>query len=392
MKIKFLEDEQPNKLDVNFSTIITDQLDESIVAKGLRDGNLIEKIKPFMFDSLKRSNRFESIISCIRSFGISNEEDWAFMSQLEDRDLLCALIQSVNKYSRSKLGTLIAKNDYAVPLMFSKYKPACNDIPVENELCFELLDTELCLTTRTLAVVSGTQSASFCGKSTLIPYLFEGLHPEYSVLRSSIYSKWQKNNVDVLCNGETCSKWIVADFHSHVESSQAKNLLKAMLTKSSLHLLNVTLDDFDNSTGEFSAELREIVEWQMINTTSTVILIIRDYTQKGKSKLEKISNQLFQKISTKRLYLMRLEDISKEDPNRPFRIKKIMDELNKIIASNEFKSTPIHSIRDIQRTFYLLNENISFNFHTSNRFGETKLEEIFEVISLNFLKSCIYSI
>lgn len=383
--------EKINQLDKHFLTIITDQLNESHVGNGLSNGNLIEKIKPFMFDSLKRYNRLTGIISSILTYANTNDEQWGFMSLIEDRSLLSALIQTVNKSSRAKLGTLIVKNDYPVPLLFSKYNNLSNECSsnnkVENELCFELLDSELCRTYKPLAVVSGSSSACFRGKTTLIPFLFEGLHPEYSVLRSTVKHECLQNNVDVLCNDETSSKWVIADFHSIVQSNKAKNLLKAMLKFASFHLLNVTLDDFDNKTGSMSYELTEVFEWHKTHTSSVVILLIRDYTSTAKSKLEMIREKLSQKNNT-RIHLMTLENISnKEDSNRAFRIGKIVNRLNEIIESRDFILKPMHSIYDVQKVFSQLenNLNVNANVETSKRLVETHFDKLFKVIFYLFL-------
>lgn len=196
-------------------------------------------------------------------------------------------------------------------------------------MCFELFDNELCLTYKPLAVVSGSHSASYCGKSTLIPFLFAGLHPEYSISRSKLNTHLHDNNVDVLCNDETCSKWIVADFHSRVHSRQAKYLLKSMLANASLHVLNVTLGDFENTTGDWTTaacDTRDIVDWTVKNTTATVVLLLRDFIVSMKTRLEAIDRKLKEcyRLATGRVVLLTLENILDDrDANRPFRIKKL---------------------------------------------------------------------
>lgn len=110
-----------DQLDPNFSIIITDKIDESLVKTGLERGNLIESIKPYMFDSLKRFNRFNELMASILKHANKNGKTWGFMSKTSDRDLLCALVQTTNIASRPKLGTLIVKNDFPLPLLFTKH-------------------------------------------------------------------------------------------------------------------------------------------------------------------------------------------------------------------------------------------------------------------------------
>lgn len=211
--------------------------------------------------------------------------------------------------------------------------------------------------------MSGTASAAFNGKSTLIPYLFDGLHPESSVTRAKTNNRWNSNTVDVICNDETSSKWVIADFHGRVESIQARNLLKAMLSVSTMHLINVTMADFDESSGEISttSELREIVSWQLGHTTSTVVLIIRDFSSAHRSKLDLIKDKLARHFDSRQVILLTLENISDEkDASRPFRIKNLTGKMAQVV-SLLVELKPMHSIRDVEFLFENLNNNPNFD-------------------------------
>lgn len=209
-----------------------------------------------------------------------------------------------------------------------------------------------------------------------------------SVSVAKTNNKWQRNNVDVLCTDETLSKWIVADFHSHVESIQAKNLRKAMLAHSSLHLLNCTLTDFDETTGELSSELKEIIEWQMSNTTSTLVLIIRDFMSKAaKNKLPAIKEKLIGSFGVNKVILLTLENISnKEDSNRLFRIKKVIDGIKEITADeSNFRTKAMHSMRDVKIYFEKLCKNPNEKFIESNISDiEVRFDDLFKVKTFKF--------
>ena len=210
-----------------------------------------------MIDALKRFHRLKLLKLNILKAGSNVTR--ANLDYLEERDLICGLIESLrNPKSKAKLATLVIKNDYPLPLVYSMYNYNTNQI--ETKQCFELFEDVLCLTTRPLAVVSGTQNCVFKGKSSLIPYLFDGMHKELSVFRSPIETKFKNNNIDLICNQENGNSWVIADFHSHVESDEAKNMLKSFGAYASIHILNVTMNDF-GMNGEFSNEISQLLDW-----------------------------------------------------------------------------------------------------------------------------------
>jgi hypothetical protein len=152
-----------------------------------------------MFDALKRFNRLQLLKLNILKAG-SNVTS-ANLNYLEERDLICGLIESLrNQKSKARLATLVIKNDYPLPLVYSMYNYNKNQI--ETKRCFDLSEDVLCLTTRPLAIVSETQNCLFKGKSSLIPHMFDGMHKELSVFRSSIETKFKNNNIDLICNQE----------------------------------------------------------------------------------------------------------------------------------------------------------------------------------------------
>ena len=227
------------------------------IKTGFENLNLIESIKPYMIDALKRFHRLKLLKLNILKAGSNVTR--ANLDYLEERDLICGLIESLrNPKSKARLATLVIKNDYPLPLVYSMYNYNTNQI--ETKQSFELFEDVLCLTTRPLAVVSGTQNCVFKGKSSLIPYMFDGMHKELSVFRSSIETKFKNTNVDLICNQENGNSWLIADFHSHVESDEAKNMLKSFGAYASIHILNVTMKDF-GINGEFSNELSQLLDW-----------------------------------------------------------------------------------------------------------------------------------
>jgi hypothetical protein len=276
---EFLENKY---IDQNFSEIIVDDFNDAFGKTILDDKNFIEKIKPYLFDALKRISRFTKIKSTILEYANKNDKDsefYSFFNKLNERDLVCALIECVNENSKAKLAKQIAKNDYALPLAYSVYnfKKDC----LELKLSFKIFDEVLCFTYRPLAIFSGTKNAVYRGKTSLIPFIFDGMSQDLSIFSSKSNYEANKNNVDIICNEETCDSWVIADFHSEVENEQAKNLLKSFGAFSTLHVINVTFDDF-NELGEPQSELKEMLEWYKGFYSSNkksphVILLFRDY-------------------------------------------------------------------------------------------------------------------
>ena len=384
-------------IDAHFSSIILGAVSSELIERGLNENALISTLKPYLFDALKRTGRLSAIKAkilefvcvCDKSKCNANRQRWSHMSKLDERDLLGALIQSVNVSSRAKLGSLIAKNDYPLPLGYSTYNVETQR--VEQQIAFDLFADVLCLTHKSLAVVSGSRHAAFKGKSTLIPLMFNADDSSLLGAKSTHKSTSRLtaptlcNNVDVVCNEETSGSWIVADFHSTVESAEARNLLKAFAAYASLHLVHVTIDDFDDD-GAFSRELAELIHWHksMHEAPSTsspyIVLVLRDYSDSARDaqKVEQIRQTILGWYESELISLLTLEDVSRaDDESVPFRKKELADELNEIVL-HRVKRKAMHSIDDIRTFFDKLNDDAEYKLNAwYMRPVELKFNELF---------------
>ena len=157
---------------------------------------------------------------------------------------------------------------------------------------------------------------------------------ELSIFSSKSNFEASKNNVDIICNEETCDSWVIADFHSEVENEQAKNLLKSFGAFSTLHVINVTFDDF-NEVGEPEHELKDILEWykgfyNSKKKSPHVILLFRDYLKKDEKKFEKVTNVINFYYTSYFMSLLKLANMSRnsfeDDDERKFKIKMFSED------------------------------------------------------------------
>ena len=356
-----------DKIDKNFSNLILASIDDLIIQKYFENGFSV--LKPFVFDTLKRGNRLDTIRLKILEFLSTNSRfhlKFSFFDSLDERDLLCCLIRSVNAKSRSKLGSLISRNDYAVPLIFNHFNINTNEI--ERKLEFESFEDLLCLTHKPLAIVSGTKNARFVGKSSLIPLLFGFSLNENSSHISISKTALNDSNVDLICNDETCDSWIIADFHGHVETKNAKCALQTLAEFASLHILHITSEDIDDES--FSDEIRQLLDWyakkqQTNDSKMSLVIILRDFKpEKDALKLDAL-RELFQndKYSVGSLglslSLLTFEDSTKFPAHQKhLKPKNLADSFRSAVPFSEFaKSKTTYSIEDIRLVYDSIQQN-----------------------------------
>jgi hypothetical protein len=367
-----------SKIDINFTSIIVNETCEQEIGQILESKiSLSNFLKPFMFDALKRFNRLSDIKKKILNFSVNGIEKWNFLNNLEERDLVCALIESVNKISKRKLGALIVKNDYPLPLIYPKFNIFSKIAELEN-VSFDLFQEILYITSRPLACVSGTKNAVFKGKTSIIPFIFNGLHEERSVFISKSNFPCNENCIDIICNEDTCD-WIIADFHSKVETHQAKSLLKSFAAYSSIHVINATIEDF-NKDGEPIDELKELLIFHVsLTAKSFIIILLRDFEAKFRNKLNLIQLKLLEQLDYNQITLFTLENLS-NSRDEMVKIKKdnLFKKINLIKRRIEIK--PMHSINEI-KLFY---EKISTNsLYKNNEFIEIQVEKDFNSLFIN---------
>ena len=140
-----LSHDENNWIDSNFSEIILDDFSVFFNKKVLEEQNFITNLKPYLFDALKRISRLTKIKSVILEYTNQNDEEqnanFEFLNKLDERDLVCALIECVNPKSRVKLGKLIVKNDYPLPLSYSMYnfRNECLELKISFDVFDEVL-------------------------------------------------------------------------------------------------------------------------------------------------------------------------------------------------------------------------------------------------------------
>jgi hypothetical protein len=289
-------------VSTEFSTICYDAFEEKVIEIGLRDIDLLTSLRPHVFDSLKRINRLTLIKKSIVNFMCKRkcvDEKWFHLKQIEERDLICSTIQSLNLKAKAKFGALLAKNDYPCPLVFNEYKlKSIERNPFNYNLYFELFYVLLGLKNKSICVVSGTKNCNLKGKSSLIPIIFDGIN-SVSVSRKDHLRN--NNNVDLIASNT--NDWLIADFHGEIEIPDFKNLLKSFVACSTLHIMNVTIIDLKKN-GEFEGELKEIFEWYHIfheksaAMSAYLIILIRDYDDDDGKLLANISRRVSKRFTS----------------------------------------------------------------------------------------------
>ena len=379
-------------VDSNFNSVILDTISSDVLVECFKNENcMTATLKPFMFDSLKRFHRLSKIKTSILKYLNKNQmnEQFSFLNETEERELVCALLQSVNPKSKSKLGTLISKNDYPLPLMFSKYNFA--DSKIELELSFDTFQEVLCLTNKPLAIVSGTKNTIFKGKSSLIPLLFNGLHEEKSIFKSKINCLSKKNNIDIICNEETSKEWVIADFHSQIETNEAKLLLKSFSAYSTLHVINVSIEDFDES-GRPLDELKELLEWyKSIYVKSRIqcliILLIRDFNSDELDLFKLINTNLPEFYVSNLIQLLKLEKIDGNDESMQIKKNNLLKDFTNILVENQSERRAMHSINDIKSFYEHLKQDPKFCRNECVKFDiERDFERLFPNSDLSLVK------
>jgi hypothetical protein len=369
-----------DSLDTEFSTIALDDIQTNTINNALNSIDFVAYLKPYIFNLLKSLNRLAPIKNHILKFVKSKDCDkkWNFLSKIEERDLICSIIQSLNSQSKPKFGTLLAKNDYPLPFMFTIYEE--ND-GYKQKIEFEIFNDLLGLTNKSLMVISGTKNTVGKGKSSLIPVLLSGLHEERSIFKSKTCYSIKKNNVDLIYNSEY---WVIADFHSEIETQDAKNLLKAFSAYSTLHVINATIDDFD-ANGDFKCELNDFFKWYYVFQKSSavkpahVVIVIRDCEN---YQLEEFGlNQRHEDV-------LAVEDISEkcDKDSIAFNKKALIDDISPIMA--KLNKKPMHSIVHIKNFFENLCKDASYNKNIVKKFDlEVEFHNLFQDYDLNLLEN-----
>lgn len=257
-------DYKDKNVDSEFFRVNLEQLRDDTIIKAIQFQRFDIDVKPYLFYLLKSLQSLNGVIAgVIKSYYSKPSADKQFLEAIDERDLICGLIMCTNSQSIPKLGKLIAQNNYPLPIVFTTCErpPVATTSPnkLDYQLCFNIAFDLLSLTNKSLAVVSGTRNAIFSGKSQLIPVLFNGLDETKSIFISKQPFACRKNNVDLVCTEDNCcSDWVIADFHSDVNTMEAQNLLKSFGAYCVSHIINVKINDF-NDDNTCSSELNELI-------------------------------------------------------------------------------------------------------------------------------------
>ena len=386
-------------MDDNFSEIFIDKANEDFIAKALESSDFIRYLKPHLFDLLKRFEKIEKTKETISDIAkLIKKNECKIFESISEKYLLCGLIESVSCASHPRLGYLISKNDYPVPILYEFFNYQSQLI--EYRINFDLFRLIITQTNKNMAIVSGTSNAVFKGKTSLIPLIFPGIN-EKSITKSNSY--WESNYVDIICNDETSKDWIVADFHGKIEKIESLNLLKTLSAFAVVHFLNATMNDFVQN--EPSSEIIKILKWyekicQKYLKNIKIVFLIRDneieefVIREIKMKLGQFYNEEFINVHT----FKRLSECSSSDKrmiSKELNIKELSQNKNflysietlKCFYKGLFEDSPFINLSEAcneleKECLNLFNENL-FN-NNMDKFKEIFLlshidREIFDI-------------
>ncbi|RNA04921.1 interferon-induced very large GTPase 1-like [Brachionus plicatilis] len=240
-----------DQFDQEFNRIILEDLSQESLREFLKNKRtLLSNLKPYLIDNLKRIKRFKSIKDKLKEIAYEKTnndiETKKLLELITEKDLVICLMEIIGIKSLPRLGRLLSKNDYPLPLFYQIYNHERGDL--EEKVNFEILTDLLCLTNTSLAIVSGTSLTIRQGKSMLIPFMFPGLN------LNSVYEMHSKtpfqNSVDIIFNEELNESWVIADFNGELKGLNMTNLFKSISAFATMHVLNANVSDFDEKTGK----------------------------------------------------------------------------------------------------------------------------------------------
>jgi hypothetical protein len=85
---------------------------------------------------------------------VRNNETRENFKSINERSLLSGLIENFSTNNHARLGYLISKSDYPVPVLYHLVNP--DDKSIEYKVNFDLLSEVLSHSNKCLAIISGT--------------------------------------------------------------------------------------------------------------------------------------------------------------------------------------------------------------------------------------------
>ncbi len=357
---------EDNKTDEEFKTVVLlEKINSNLLIEALKRNEFSIKLKPYLLDLLNRNQKLQVIRSSIFEIDENSENEFEInllKELLNDRDILCSLIDLCKSASLPKIGSSIVKTEYPIPLSYYKLNKEKNKL--EYKLKFELLSNYFSSSQIQLAVINGTESCIRSGKSKLIPILFPG-SPFFQNKQND--PKFQ--NIDIIISPRNNQEWIIADFSgsNHFLNNHFHfTLLKLFSAFCSVHVLNTKLCDYDEKTGDPCEEIKKLLQWHLnLNNRPFFVIILRDFA--GKINTGLIADKLKTYYVNDMIQLLILKvNLNEElDISEDLQLKKLYTDFNEALKTKAIRSH-LHSMNDIKNFYeeFLNNESYSNNCST----------------------------
>ena len=359
-------------IEPEFSRVILDEISLESLAKAFSSNDLTTELKPYLFDCLKRNSNLkdfkEEIFNSLGKLNLTNKVINS-IELMTERNLITGLIESVSQANKPRLGYLISKNNYPMPLAYDYFCPGTNQ--TQTKIDFGIFTDAFCATDKCVALVSGSRNACKKGKSSLIPILFSGLNGSVEMVYNT------DNQVDIISNSDSTSEWIVADFHGATNTFESLNLIRSIRAYSTIHFLNTTLEDFNQLTQKPSQEIVNMLrEYQDSEFNPKLVLLVRDVNEADdtiKTSLDNIRKQLNMFYNKKHVLVEGIPNLVGLKSRKTWSCQsESFARLNNYIESTKRKE--FGSIEDIKRVYGKLikNECPSIETRSKSSFGNIR--------------------
>ena len=306
-KIRIFKFDPDTSLE-NLPKIISTEAEKFVIEKIKISKNffeLMENLKPFLYDLLKRKKRFDEVLKNLNIFSekCPNFKDIETLKNLDIKDILIFMLESSSKLNQMRLGLMIAKLNYPLPFF---YPISLDTYSANFEVVYELLmDNE-----KMLIMSLGFENSFNKGKSYLLSKLFS-LDEEILISLNDGYTHFGSIDIFTPTNENTLD-YFLADVHGFSNNEKFLLMVKCLMSYSAVVILHLYLEDFNEDGKPLNENLIKTLDYlskeDQTEIRGNFIVILRDYLEDAE-KANKICS--FFKDKSKLIGFYKLENLNK---------------------------------------------------------------------------------
>eukprot|EP00118_Oscarella_pearsei_P016589 m.159582 g.159582 ORF g.159582 m.159582 type:complete len:1661 (+) comp38767_c0_seq23:540-5522(+) len=326
---------------------------------------LIESIKTFLVDCLKRKHRFKSVIGVLASVLLQLEDmpqqqlivnQLKIVEDVSEKDLMIALIETALPGHRSYLFSLFAAVGYPVPLFYTVRLTESSALPRNR---FDSLEKLLAVPNNPLVLSFGTENTVSKGKTNLLKHLILGIST-HSSINSNLFDENGRSimhspSIDIAFDAKKeRDRFTLADVHG-CENDLNFTTINALAIVAQVLLVHVSIVDLqiiskDLTIANYPHWLERIVSFKDCSD-KVIMFLVRDQDNEKENEIienaKKVLNGLrFTNLPT----FVCVTDLASRATSKARRekcINQVCNELKKVIASRRkndqgcFPSLPV---------------------------------------------------